>query len=80
VKKQYHGWILVESGGRDLKDFIYIEYTDEQGKRIRKLMENRGNSGAAEAVEFWDRKVGQSVKLEPMILGMYRVYTGEGSV
>jgi hypothetical protein len=79
VKKQYHGWILVESGGRDLKDFIYIEYTDEKGNRIRKEMANRGNSGAAEAVEFWDKKIGfQAVKLEPMILGMYRVYTEVG--
>jgi hypothetical protein len=75
MNKTYHGWILVEDGGKDYKDFIYTEYTNKDGDRIRTVMTSRGESGCAEAVEWWDKQVGQPIKLERSFARSYRVYT-----
>lgn len=72
--RTYHGWILVESGGEGFKDYIYIEYDDGTPERYRRLL-GRAESGCAVAVEWWDKKVGKPVKLQPMLKGSYRVYT-----
>lgn len=70
-----HGWILKEDGGAGFKATIYVEWVDGQGKRCHKQMERYGEMGAAEAVEFWEKKLGQPIKLQPMLAGSYRVYT-----
>jgi hypothetical protein len=74
--RQYHGWILVEDGGQGFKDYISVEWTDENGNRRHFSEENwRGESGAAKAVEWWDKKLGVTAKLQPALRGSYRVYT-----
>jgi hypothetical protein len=80
----YHGWILVEDGGPGYKDYIRVEWSDEVGRHSFGGHGShdggtgngwRGESGAARAVEWWDKKIGSPIKLQPILKGSYRVYT-----
>lgn len=71
----YHGWIVVEDLAPGLLARVYVEYVSGDNKRRRKEMNSGGNFGCTEAIEWWDKKVGQSVKLQPLMKGCYRVYT-----
>ena len=73
MKRQYHGWVLVEDGGKDFKNYVSVEYVDASGRHHEEI--GRGESGCAKAVEWWDKKLGQPTKLEPTLRGCYRVYT-----
>jgi hypothetical protein len=73
-ERKWYGWIIVEPGGEGFKDFIYVEWMENDVRR-KQEMPNRGESGAAQAVEWWDRKVGQSIRLEHFGSIGYRVYT-----
>ena len=75
-KRNYHGWVLVEPMGPGLNDRIYVEYGS--GDDRTKTDKGYGNSGCAAAIEWWEKKLGQPIKLEPTIKGCYRVYTEEG--
>lgn len=83
-QRVYYGWIIVSDGGPGMNTVITVEYTD--GKDIRKSYDGKdepgeigwyGERGCALAVEWWDRKVGKPVQLQPMLKGSYRVYTEE---
>lgn len=78
MKRKYHGWIVVEEkpSGEPKYSDIFVEY-EEGGERKKDKMPKLGNSGCAQAVEWWDRKVGSNIKLEPMLKGCFRVYTEE---
>lgn len=81
-KKVYYGWILVEDGGEGFKEYVSVEWNEgDERKRFRGSsgLEDgwRGESGCALAVEWWDRKIGKNIKLEPTLRGCYRVFTLE---
>ena len=75
MRRTYHGWVVIEEAGPGLLARVYVEYTSGDNKRRRKEMNSGGNHGCTEAIEWWDKKFGCSVKLEPTIRGCYRVYT-----
>lgn len=75
TKRTYYGWVVVEDpGDKALADVIWVEWTDNGNGRQRKQM-GYGESGCVTAVEWWDKKVGQPVMLQPTLKGCYRVYT-----
>lgn len=67
----YHGWIVVESSP-GYKDRFYAEYT-EHGERKT----SESFTSPAQVVEWWDKRVGEPVKLVQLPVGAYRVYTGD---
>jgi hypothetical protein len=72
--RQYHGWLIydqIKSG--DLPS-VWVEYRID-GKVERVYMDQKGERGCTEAVEWWDKKLETKVKLEPAFRGQYRVYT-----
>jgi hypothetical protein len=73
MQRHYEGWIVVEKNP-GFTDTIFVEFSDRKG-RNRVEMSGRGNSGCAEAVEWWDNKTHLRVQLEPMGEIGYRVYT-----
>lgn len=73
ARKIHHGWVIVEAGGEGFKDHVSVEWTEGEDRFHEDV--GRGESGCAKAVEWWDKKVGMSVKLEPTLRGAYRVYT-----
>lgn len=81
--RRYHGWILQEDGGPGYKDYFTVEWTNENGHRDTYQGFNespigwRGQSGAAQACEWWEKKLGKTIQLQPMLKGSYRVYTIE---
>jgi hypothetical protein len=75
MRKQYHGWIVVEEVSEGMKPPVYAEWVDESGER-RKEFRGYGESGCASAVEWWDERLKKPIKLEPTIRGCYRVATG----
>jgi len=79
LKRKYHGWVAVDKGDAVLDDTIAVEYMGDDGVRRRVVMETHGNAGAIAAVEWWDKRLGQHVQLEPVLKGCYRVYTQEES-
>lgn len=77
--RKYHGWIVVEAGGSGFNNVIWVEWRDKPEDEVRSRKQvGYGETGSVTAVEWWDKKVGQSVKLQPMLKGSYRVYTEEG--
>lgn len=83
-KRRYHGWILVEDAGPGFRDYISVEYADVKGRVVicgDTLQDQpwRGESGCARAIEWWDKKVSATVKLESTLKGCYRVYTEEAA-
>jgi len=69
MQRTYLGWIVVEENS-PFKDVIYVEWI-ENGNRRRQQIEG----GAAEAVEWWDKRAGAQIALEPYGRIGYRVYT-----
>jgi len=69
----FHGWIVRESGGDGYRDVFYAKWR-EDGKEQQTGME-RGWRDPVPAIEFWDNKVGQPVKLMETPIGAFRVYT-----
>lgn len=76
-EKKYHGWVIVESGGNGFKEYVSVEWQNLDGRHRHQEDNWRGESGCAKAVEWWDKKVGSPIKLEPTLRGCYRVYTQE---
>ncbi len=76
-KPTFVGWILCEES-EGYKDLVFVEYTNRgTNERIKTPMNARGESGAAEAVEWWCNRTEKHVKVEPTFRGCYRVYTEE---
>lgn len=74
-KRRYRGWVVVEDQGDEaLADVIYVEWADDNGITQRKQL-GYGEHGCVAAMEWWDKRAGQPVKLEPTLKGCYRVYT-----
>lgn len=76
MTRVYHGWIIVDEAqsGDPKYATISVEYQDETERR-KHYMQKLGNSGCAQAVEWWDNKIGERTMLEPSFKGSYRVYT-----
>jgi hypothetical protein len=72
--RTYHGWIVVEEE-IGITASVSTEFIEADGQRKRVFMTRRGNSGCAEAVEWWDKRLGRTCFLEPTLRGCYRVYT-----
>lgn len=68
----FYGWIVVEEAAPGMKPQVLVEWT-EGTERKRVYMDSRGESGCAEAIEWWDKRLRQQVTLEPTIRGLYRV-------
>lgn len=66
----YHGWIVV-THSPGYNDTFHVEWVENNERRQRSM------SSAAEAVEWWDKRVGKPVKLVQLPVGAFRVYTGE---
>lgn len=77
TQRVYHGWIIVENAGRDLRDYIFVEWHEGNEPGRRRQHVGYGESGCASAVEWWDKKLHDNVKLQPALRGSYRVYTEE---
>lgn len=77
MKRNYQGWIVVESAGQGMRDYVFVEWSDGN-KRQRCEMESRGESGCISALEWWEKKVGSRVYIESAFRGCYRVYTKRG--
>lgn len=72
MKREYHGWISIERGGEGFKDFFHCESLDTtKGEQVR----HATFRDPAQAVDFWDRRVGKPVMLQDTPLGAYRVFT-----
>ena len=74
MKRTYHGWLVLEPQGEGMNDQVFTEYLNAGGKRDRQGF-GYGNRGCVRAIEWFDKRAGQPVKLEPMLKGMHRVYT-----
>lgn len=74
-KRIYHGWVVKVDNGKDFNPTFKAEW-EENGKRLTALHDN---FNPVSVIEFWDKKVGSPVKLEPTPLGAYRVYTEGGA-
>ena len=89
VTRTYHGWIIVEPGGTDMQDYVFAEWSETVpasgggGKgAVRRYYGGgdypwRGNSGCAQACEWWENRLGKHAQLEPTMRGCFRVYTTE---
>lgn len=69
-KETWHGWIVVKRE-EGYADQFFVEHRTESSRFTLRM------SSPAEAVEWWDKKVGKPVKLLATPLGAYRVYTEE---
>lgn len=69
TKHVYHGWIVIEKR-EGLVDRLYNEYVEPDGTRQRAFF-----TSIPEAIEWWDKRVGQAISLLPLPVGAYRVYT-----
>ena len=78
-KRTYHGWIVIEPAAPGFNDYISVEWMEDGVRRhfrgVTATDEWRGESGVAQAIEWWDAHCGQAVNVEPTIRGCYRVYT-----
>lgn len=79
MQNKYHGWIIVkrEPG---YADTFWVEYdqdatVDNVAHNITSTRQRRQVESAALAVEFFDKRAGEPVKLTETPLGAYRVYT-----
>lgn len=68
MKHDYKGWIIIETTDR-LRPKIYAEYMDESGQRVRKFFDSQ-----QEAIDWWDKRVGEPIDVVPTLKGCYRVY------
>jgi hypothetical protein len=68
-KNVYHGWITVDRE-RGYRDTFRCESTVNGEMQV-----HHRTKSAADAVEWWDKKVGQRVSLLDTPIGAYRVYT-----
>jgi hypothetical protein len=76
--RTYHGWVVVREAEPGYNHPVYAEFRDNGERQV--VHQGFGNSGCATAIEFWDKKVGQTVKLESVIKGCHRVYTESDNV
>ena len=76
-RTQYHGWIVVAEPEPGYRPSVTVEW-NEDGERKREVMGLKGNSGCAQAIEWWYRKMGKPIKLEKLPIG-YRVFTDENA-
>lgn len=78
----YQGWIVQETEQRTVDfdavnvDSFYVEYT-ENGERKRHFIGD-GVRGSIAAVEWWDKRAGKPIQLDPILKGCFRVYTIAG--
>lgn len=52
-------------------DTFHVEYVEGDERKQHRM------GSAAEAVEWWDKRVGMPVKLVQLPVGAFRVYTGD---
>lgn len=74
--RKYHGWIVLEEPAPGMNPPVYVEHDCQNGERYRS-QKGWGNSGATQAVEWWEQRIGKPILLEPTLKGCYRVYTEE---
>lgn len=58
----YHGWVCVEKDGPASNDSVWAEWHEPDGTLTRSEI-FYGASGAVQALEFWDKRVGKPIKL-----------------
>lgn len=73
-KPTYHGWIVVERGGGHLRDSFHCEYYNKDGQKVR-FSDPFYNP--ADAIEWFEKRLGKTIRLLSTPLGAYRVYTEE---
>ena len=68
------GWIIVDQASPGLKPSVWVEWNEQDGRK-QLYMKARGEAGCAEAVEWWEKRLAQTIILEASLRGCYRVYT-----
>jgi hypothetical protein len=71
AKNKYHGWIVRVSQGEGFNPHWRCEWREGEERKARVFVRE------TEAIEFFDQRVGEPIKLMDTPLGAYRVYTEE---
>lgn len=72
LKPVYHGWVVRQDNGDGKLPSYFAEFKAVEGQGLQRVY--TGDS-AAKAVQFWDDRIGQPVKLLPTPIGAFRVFT-----
>lgn len=71
MSKKYLGWVVVGEPAPGMNAPVFAERV-EDGVRKRHPT-GYGNSGCAQAIEWWDKQAGSPVELTATVMGCYRV-------